>query len=131
MNFLKTLLSSIFSSIYGYIAVAVGVVTLGLSLAVMHYKSSYETELKNSASLTAQRDQALEAAKICSRKTEEFKRESDARTKQAEEALKKAQEETKAYRSRADKILLIKPSNPDECIATGDLFQTYLKDLSK
>jgi Tfp pilus assembly protein PilN len=135
-----TLISSLFStatskiSTYLYLITftAVLLLVLGLVYEVHYYKGEYETTLASQATLKQQYSQLESDLKKSNEGVDALKKESDDRLKAAREALTKAQLETKIVRKKADSLLQAIPSSPDSCVASKDLFKSYLSgDLQK
>lgn len=121
-----------FSGVSGYLGPVLGTLGLalfaGLSGGVYYYKNAYETALKDNATVTQQYSQSLVDLKTCSDKTETFKKASDEKLAAAEDALSKAQANTKIIRVNVDRILEAKSTSTDSCIASKNLFKSYLTE---
>ena len=88
-----------------------------------------DATLKHLGSVTAERDQAIEAGKVCSLATANLKKASDAREKALKIALAKAQTAAKAAASKAQATLQIQPDKPNDlCESALDLSRSKLKE---
>lgn len=129
-----TLISSLFSAVsskvstYIYLVLFVALVSLllGLTWGVHYYKGEYEKSLATVATLQQQYSQLEADLKTSNDGVDALKKESEARTKAADDAVLKAQSETKIIRKKVDALLQAVPSSPDSCVASKDLFKSYL-----
>ena len=88
-----------------------------------------DATLKHLGSVSAERDQAIEAGKICSLATANLKKAADAREKTLRLALAKAQAVAKAAATKAQTTLQIQPSKPNDlCASALDLSRNKLKE---
>jgi hypothetical protein len=130
MNFIKSLLSSgfssVFSSVYAYLGVAVAVVVAGLGFTTYYYKSAYEQNLKEVASMSSQLAQATQALNDVNKHVDALKAESDLRMKASADALAKAQKDFQTFQKNANTILVYKPVSSDACVAAKELYNLYL-----
>lgn len=88
-----------------------------------------DAALKHVGSVTAERDQAIEAGKICSLATENLKKASDDREKKLKVAVANAQKAAKVAASKAQVTLQMQPSQPNDlCTSSLDLSHQKLKE---
>jgi len=102
--------------------------TLSIAANVTLFKMR-DAALKHIGSVTAERDQALDAAKMCSLATANLKKAADAREKKLKIALANAQKAAKAAASKAQVTLQMQPSQPNDlCASALDLSRSKLKE---
>lgn len=88
-----------------------------------------DATLKHLGSVSAERDQAIEAGKVCSLATANMKKMADAREKALKIALAKAQTAAKAAASKAETTLQMQPDKPNDlCASALDLSRSKLKE---
>lgn len=120
---------NIFSTVRFWVYAAIAVLIAGLAWTSNHYHDKWVKAQQEIAVKELELDNAVKAAKTCSKNTELLRKQSEEKSDRVAEAQSKANQLAKKNQALSQKLLAAQSKNPDRCSAAVDLYKDYKAQL--